>query len=44
MLAANQAISAFTGVLPGPDGRPDAGALERQRQRGFLVVRLRLDA
>ena len=44
MLAANPAISDFTGVLPGPDGRPYAGALERQRRREFLVVRLRLDA
>jgi len=43
MLAANPAISAFTGVLPGRDGWPDAEALERERRRGFRVVRLRLD-
>jgi hypothetical protein len=43
MLSANPAIAVFTGVKPGPDGRPDAGALGRKRQRGFVVVRLRLD-
>jgi hypothetical protein len=42
MLAANPAIAAFTGVKPGPDGWPDADALERERQRGFVVARLRL--
>jgi deazaflavin-dependent oxidoreductase (nitroreductase family) len=44
MLAANPAISAFTGILPDPYGRPDAEALERERRRGFVVVQLRLDA
>jgi len=44
MLAANPAISMFTGVRPGPGGRPDPEALERERRRGFVVVRLRLDA
>ena len=44
MLAANPAISAFTGIWPGPDGRPDRKALERELHRGFVVVRLRLDA
>lgn len=44
MLAANPAISIFTGVRPGPGGRPDAEALEREQRRGFVVVRLRLDA
>ncbi len=43
MLAANPAISLFTGVRPGPGGRPDPEALERERRRGFVVVRLRLD-
>ena len=43
MLAMNPAIALFTGVKPGPDGRPDAAALERERRRGFVVVRLRLD-
>jgi deazaflavin-dependent oxidoreductase (nitroreductase family) len=42
MLAANSAIAMFTGITPGPDGRPDADALERERQRGFIVVRLQL--
>jgi deazaflavin-dependent oxidoreductase (nitroreductase family) len=43
MLAANPAISLFTGVKPGPDEWPDAAALERERLRGFVVIRLRLD-
>jgi hypothetical protein len=42
MLAANSAIAMFTGIKLGPDGRPDADALERERQRGFIVVRLQL--
>ena len=42
MLAANPASAAFTGIKPGSDGRPDADALERERRRGFIVVRLRL--
>jgi hypothetical protein len=33
----------FTGIKPGLDGRPDAAALARERLRGFVVVRLRLD-
>jgi deazaflavin-dependent oxidoreductase (nitroreductase family) len=44
MLAANSAISIFTGVMPGPGGQPDPQALECERRRGFVVVRLRLDA
>jgi deazaflavin-dependent oxidoreductase (nitroreductase family) len=43
MLAVNPAIAVFTGVKPGPDGRPDPVALEHQCQRGFVVVRLRLE-
>jgi len=43
MLVENPAIAVFTGVKAGPDGRPDAAALERERRRGFVVVRLRLD-
>jgi deazaflavin-dependent oxidoreductase (nitroreductase family) len=43
MLADNPAIAVFTAVKPGPDGRPDAAALERELRRGFVVVRLRLD-
>jgi deazaflavin-dependent oxidoreductase (nitroreductase family) len=42
MLAANPAIALFTGIRPGPDGRPKAESLERERRRGFVVVRLRL--
>jgi deazaflavin-dependent oxidoreductase (nitroreductase family) len=42
MLAANPAIALFTGIKAGPDG-PDAAALERERRRGFVVVKLRLD-
>src|SRR3989449_6366993 len=42
MLAVNPAIALFTGVKPGPDGRPDAAALERERRRGFVVVRFSL--
>ncbi len=43
MLVENPAIAVFTGIKAGPDGRPDAVALERERRRGFVVVRLRLD-
>jgi deazaflavin-dependent oxidoreductase (nitroreductase family) len=43
MLAANPAIALFTGIKAGPDGWPDATALERERRRGFVVVKLRLD-
>ena len=43
MLAANPAVGVFMGIKPGPDGEPDAVALERERVRGFVVVRLRLD-
>src|SRR2546429_1927458 len=42
MLAVNPALALFTGIRPGPDGRPDAAALARERLRGFVVVRLRL--
>jgi hypothetical protein len=42
MLAVNPAVGVFTGIKAGPDGRPDGAALERERQRGFVVVRLRL--
>ncbi len=43
MLAANPAIALFTGIRPGADGRPDAESLERERRRGFVVVRLHLN-
>jgi deazaflavin-dependent oxidoreductase (nitroreductase family) len=42
MLAANPAIALFTGIKAGRDGWPDAAALERERRRGFVVVKLRL--
>ena len=42
MLASNPTMAIFTGIRLGPDGRPDATALERERRRGFVVVRLRL--
>jgi deazaflavin-dependent oxidoreductase (nitroreductase family) len=40
MLAENPAVGVFTGIKAGPDGRPDGAALERERQRGFVVVQL----
>lgn len=43
MLVDNPAIAVFTGIKPGPDGRPDAVALEHELRRGFVVVRLRLE-
>jgi deazaflavin-dependent oxidoreductase (nitroreductase family) len=43
MLAANPALGVFMGIKLGPDGQPDSVALERERVRGFVVVRLRLD-
>jgi len=43
MLVENPAIAVFTGIKAGRDGRPDEAALERERRRGFVVVRFRLD-
>ena len=43
MIQKNPAIGVFTGIRLRPDGRLDASALERERRRGFVVVRLRLD-
>jgi hypothetical protein len=40
MLAANPAIALFSGIRPDPDGRPNAESLDRERRRGFVVVRL----
>lgn len=40
MLAINPAIAVFTGIRLGSDGRPLAKSLERERRRGFVVVRL----
>src|SRR6267143_2578534 len=42
MLAINPAIGVFTGIRLGSDGRPFAESLERELQRGFVVVRLHL--
>jgi len=44
MLAINPAIAVFTGIRPGSDGQPLAKSLERERRRGFVVVRLHLSA
>jgi deazaflavin-dependent oxidoreductase (nitroreductase family) len=43
MLAANHAIALFTGIRPDPDGRPNAESLDRERRRGFVVVRLHIN-
>ena len=43
MIQKNPAIGVFTGIRVRSDGRLDASALERERRRGFVVVRLRLD-
>lgn len=42
MMAANPALSVFTGIRRGPDGRPDPRSLDRERSRGFVIVRLLL--
>ena len=44
MLAINPAIGVFTGIRIGSDGRPFAESLERERRRGFVVVRLYVNA
>lgn len=41
MLAANPALSVFTGIRPEKNGRPSPKALEQQMRRGFVIVRLR---
>lgn len=43
MLVANPAIAVFIGIRPRLGGVPDPDALERERRRGFVVVRLHLD-
>lgn len=40
MMAANPALSVFTGIRRGPDGQPDSKSLERELSRGFVIVRL----
>lgn len=42
MMAANPALSVFTGIRRGLDGRPDPRSLDRERRRGFVIVRLLL--
>jgi hypothetical protein len=44
MLAINPALAVFTGIRPGSDGRPFVESLERERRRGFVVVRLHVRA
>ena len=43
MIQKNPAIGVFRGIRLRSDCRLDASALERERRRGFVVVRLRLD-
>lgn len=43
MMAANPAVSIFTGIRRGADGRPAPASMERERGRGFVVVRLDLN-
>jgi len=42
MMAANPAVPVFTGIRRGEDGHPNPEDLERERRRGFVVVRFRL--
>lgn len=43
MLAANPALSIFTGIQQGPNGQPTSESVERERRRGFVVVQLHLE-
>jgi deazaflavin-dependent oxidoreductase (nitroreductase family) len=43
MLGTNPAIAVFTGIRLGQDGRPNPTSLDRERQRGFVVVRLHIN-
>jgi deazaflavin-dependent oxidoreductase (nitroreductase family) len=43
MLAVNPAIAVFTGIRLGQDGLPNPKSLDREHQRGFVVVRLHMD-
>ena len=40
MLALNPALSVFTGIRRGADGRPDPKSLERAHNRGLVVLRV----
>ena len=42
MMASSRAVQVFTGIGRGRDGRPRPEDLERERRRGFVVVRFRL--
>ena len=42
MMADNPAVAVFTGIGRGQDGQPNPTDLERERRRGFVVVRLQL--
>ena len=44
MMAANPALSVFTGIRRGADGLPAAASVERARRRGFVVIQLLLDS
>lgn len=43
MMAANPALSIFTGISREADGRPSSASLERELRRGFVVVQLQLE-
>ena len=43
MMAANPAFSVFTGIGQEPGGGPNPEDLDRERRRGFVIVRLHLD-
>lgn len=42
MIRARRAVSVFTGIGRGADGNPAAESLDRERNRGFVIVRLHL--
>lgn len=42
MIELSPVVSIFTGIKRGSDGLPDAVSLDRERKRGFVVVRLQL--
>ena len=42
MMVANPAVPVFTGIGRGQDGQPNGDDLERERRRGFVVVRLHM--
>ena len=43
MLAANPAIALFTGIRPETNRRPITESLDRERNRGFVIVRLHIN-